>query len=238
MYTGITNTKNTNYTSGGIYLLPDNYIYISHLDDNIQYWRLPAWPDVVSDSMSSTFSSTYALGRSAPVYTYGYSGPRTVQIDINLHRDLMDDANMGWSNSVLGYGEDYVDNLTHALQSITVPKYNTSNKAVEPPLVAVRLGKEVFVKGVVSAGIGLTYEKPILSNDKYARVRMSLTISEVDPYDASTVYKNGSFRGMVSTLKNMWGGYSDNVGGLAGGDSNIGSSYSGGAVVRPIHTRQ
>lgn len=223
--------------NGGIYIVPDNYIYISHLDDDIKFWRLPVWPDTVSDSMSATFSQTNALGRSAPVFTYSNSGPRTVQIDLNLHRDMMDDANMGWSNATLGYSEDYIDNLTHALQAITVPKYNLSNKAVEPPLVAIRLGHEIFVKGVVTAGIGLTFEKPILSNDKYARVRMSITISEVDPYDASTVYKNGSFRGYVSTLKQMWGEGTDNVGGLAGGQSYTRSGSGGGVGRQAINTR-
>lgn len=151
--------------------------------------------------MQSTFASTNALGRSAPVYTFSNAGPRTVQIDIALHRDIMDDINVGVSNSLLAVGEDYIDNLINALRAIAVPRYNLSNKAVEPPLVALRLGREIFIKGVVTGGIGLTYEKPILSNDKYAQVRLSLTISEVDPYDATSVYKNGGFRGVVNTFK-------------------------------------
>lgn len=153
--------------------------------------------------MASTFEQTTPLGRSAPVYTYSRSGPRTVQFDITLHRDMMDDINEGYSNADLQgeTGEDYVDNLIKALQSIAVPKYNLNNKAVEPPLVAVRIENQIFVKGIVSSAIGLTYKKPILSNGKYALVTLSLSIDEVDPYDASTVYTNGSFRGMVRTLK-------------------------------------
>lgn len=151
--------------------------------------------------MSSSFQTTTPLGRSAPVYTYSSSGPRTVQFSMTLHRDMMDDVNEGYSNSKQGVGEDYVDNLIRALQAIAVPKYNLNNKAVEPPLVAIRIENQIFIKGVVTSGIGLTYKKPILSNGKYAMVTLSLTISEVDPYDASTVYTNGSFRGMVRTLK-------------------------------------
>lgn len=49
-------------------ILPDCYLYISHLDDGFQYWQLPGYPDEVSDDMRSTFSETTALGRSAPVY--------------------------------------------------------------------------------------------------------------------------------------------------------------------------
>ena len=180
---------------------PDNYLYISHLDEGLQFWRLPFWPDSISDTMQSNFTSMNSLGRSAPVYTYSYSGPRTVQFQIKLHRDFVDDLNTGWSNVKLEEGEDYIDALIRALRAIAVPKYNLSNKAVEPPLVAVKIGEEIFCKGVLTSEIGLTYEKPILSNNKYAQVSLSITISEVDPYDATTVYKNGGFRGMVSTLK-------------------------------------
>lgn len=184
--------------------LPNNYIYISHLDslgDEFKFWYLPFYPDNITDNMQSSFSETTALGRSAPVFTYGNSGPRSIQLSFQLHRDLVDDINMGKSNVKLGRGEDYVDNLIHALQSIAVPKYNLSNKAVEPPLVAIRLGNEIFIKGVVTGGIGVTYNKPILSNDKYAQVTITLSIYEVDPYDATSVYKNGSFRGLVKTLE-------------------------------------
>lgn len=183
------------------YILPENYIYISHLDEDFQFWRLPCCPETINDTMSSSFQETSALGRSAPVMTYGHSGPRTVQIELKLHRDMMDDVNVGVSNAALEKGEDYIDNLIRALQSISVPKYNLNNKAVEPPLVAIRLSNEVFIKGIVNGAIGLTYRLPILSNGKYAEVSLSLQITEVDPYDASTVFKNGSFRGVVKTLK-------------------------------------
>jgi len=185
------------------------YLYISHLgnigdegpDINNQYWVLPTFPDSISDQMDSTFTETQALGRSAPVFTFSSAGPRKVQVELKLHRDMMEDVNNGNNHVSKRFGEDYVDCLIRALQSIAVPKYNLTNKMVEPPLVAMRLGKQLFVKGVVTSGIALTYEKPILSDGKYARVSLSLTISEVDPYDASEVFKNGSYRGEVSTLR-------------------------------------
>lgn len=183
----------------------DNYIYISHLDDKYQFWRIPVTPQEISENMESSFGSTSALGRSAPVFTYSSSGPRTMSITIDLHRDIMDDINQSWSNSKLGYGEDYVDNLIKALQAISVPKYNLNNKAVEPPLVAIRLSNEIFIKGVVNGGISVTHKLPILSNNKYARVSVSFTINEVDPYDATTVFRNGSFRGHVATMRNNMG---------------------------------
>ena len=179
-------------------VLPDCYLYISHLDEGYKYWMLPGYPNEVSDSMSSNFSPTNALGRSAPVYTFSNSGPRTVTINLEFHRDMFEEMP---TNVVPNDDEDKSESFIHAIQAIAVPKYNLSNKAVEPPLVAIRLGREVFIKGVVSGGISVTYGKPILSNEKYAVIKISFTVSEVDPYDATTVFKNGSFRGLTATLR-------------------------------------
>ena len=101
--------------------------------------------------------------------------------------------------------EDYTDALIRALQSIALPHYSSYNNTVEPPIVAVRFGDEIFIRGVVDSDVSVTYEKPILSNNKYARVTVSFSISEIDPYDAQSVFKNGSFRGVVATMKNGMG---------------------------------
>ena len=179
-------------------ILPDCYIYISHLDADYQYWQLPGYPDKVTDQMQSTFSETNALGRSAPVYTFSKAGPRTIALNLSFHRDMFEEMQ---TNVIPNDDEDKSESFIHALQAIAVPKYNLSNKAIEPPIVAVRLGREVFIKGVVTSGISVTYGKPILVNEKYATMEVSFTIAEVDPYDASTVFKNGSFRGHVATMR-------------------------------------
>ena len=179
-------------------ILPDCYLYISHLDEGYQYWQLPGYPDQVADSMRSSFAENSALGRSAPVYTFSNSGPRSINISLEFHRDMFDEMP---SNVIPRDDEDKSESFIHAIQAIAVPKYNLSNKAIEPPLVAVRLGREVFIKGIVSDNVQVTYKKPILSNEKYAVVAISFTVSEVDPYDATTVFKNGSFRGLTATLR-------------------------------------
>lgn len=189
-------------------ILPDCYLYISHLDrideKHYQYWMLPGYPNDVTDTMSSSFTPNTALGRSAPVYTFNNSGPREVQISLEFHRDMFEDINkFQYPNGTDKFvdSDDMAERFIHALQAIAVPKYNLSNKAIEPPLVAVRLGREVFIKGVVTSGISVTYSKPILVNEKYAGIKVSFTISEVDPYDSTTVFKNGSFRGLTATLR-------------------------------------
>ena len=183
------------------YTLPENYIYISHLGDDGEYFILPNFPDSIQDSMQSDFSSTNALSRSAPVYTYVNSGPRQMQITLNLHRDLMESVNSGVATVEVELGDDYIDTLIKKLQAIALPKYNLSNKLVEPPLVALRFSNEVFIKGIVTGGVTITYNKPILNGGKYANVTVAFQVYEVDPYDATTVAKNGSFRGVTRGMR-------------------------------------
>ena len=186
-------------------ILPDCYLYISHLDEGYQYWMLPGYPDSVTDHMNSSFQENSALGRSAPVYTFSNSGPRSINIKLSFHRDMFEEINQFLypkGSEYFSDGDDMADKFIKAIQAIAVPKYNLSNKAIEPPLIAIRLGREVFIKGIVSGGVTVTYGKPILSNEKYAIVEIGFTVSEVDPYDASTVFKNGSFRGLTATLRN------------------------------------
>lgn len=199
-----------------------NYIYFYHLD---KFCVLPMYPESVSDNMTTKFRETNALSRSAPVFTFQNSGPRTVTISLDLHRDLMNDINTNVSNlksnvepfqSVYDADgkfieNDYVDTLVNYLQSMALPKYkiyNTGSKSVEPPMVAVRFGDDIFIKGVVTSGVQVTYKKPIITvirngktYNKYAVISINFTVSEVDPYDSETVAQKGSFRGITQTFQ-------------------------------------
>jgi|GEM_PF-2585950 hypothetical protein len=186
--------------------LIDNYIYLFHTDE---YLLIPTYPDTIQDSMTTRFSETNALSRSAPVFAFSNAGPRTVQISLNLHRDMMEAINYNTSNmNIEDIDDDYVDTLIKKLQSISVPKYVASSKSVQPPMIAVRFGNEIFIKGIVNGSITVTYEKPILTNNKYAQVQVVFTVTEVDPYDAESIQQYGSFRGLTRTFKN--GIYSSN----------------------------
>lgn len=188
-----------NYT-GRTFNLIDNYIYLFHTDEFV---LIPTYPDSIQDSMRSSFSETNALSRSAPVFSYSNSGPRRVQVSLNLHRDMMEAMNYNTSNLVIeDLDDDYVDTLIKKLQSIALPKYSVTSKSVMPPMIAVRFGNEIFIKGVVNDTIAVTYEKPILDNNKYAQVTISFTVSEIDPYDAESVQEQGSFRGLTRPFKN------------------------------------
>lgn len=179
-----------------------NYIYLYHTDEVIY---LPTFPENITDNLQSTFAQTSALSRSAPVFTYSNSGPRSMHFQFELHRDLLDSVNIGGlSNATLEVGEDYVNALIRKIQAIALPRYVDSSKSVIPPMVAIRIGagEDIFIKGVVQGGVTVSYSPPMLTNGQYALVSISFTVYEVDPYDADTVSQLGSFRGITTAFKN------------------------------------
>lgn len=190
------------------YIDLNNFIYIYHLPNSLNqdegtYIILPQWPDQITDKLESTFIATNALSRTAPVFSWIQSGPRTVDINVQLHRDMMDEVNISMSNAVVEVGDDYVDTVIKQLQSIALPNFHNESKEVEPPMVAVRFGDELFIKGVVNGGISVEYSKPLLTNNKYSLVNIAFTVSEIDPQDAISVSKTGSFRNITRTFKNF-----------------------------------
>lgn len=196
---------NWTYTNGEIshtnqYGIIDNYIYLYHTDE---YLLLPQYPDTIADKMGSTFSSQNVLSRTAPIYSYSYSGPREVNVSLNLHRDMINTENIKASNMKVSVvdGEDYVDTLIKRLQSIALPRYDGSTDAVVPPMVALRFGKDIFIKGIVNGGISVEFIKPILDNNKFQNVTVNFNVYETQPYDAVTVAEQGSFRGITRQFK-------------------------------------
>ena len=184
----------------------DNYVYLYHTGTFIV---LPSYPESVNDSMGASFATTTPLARSAPIFSYQNSGPRVVSINLRLQRELMTQINWQKSNAPVSLNDDYVDTLIKQVQAAVVPKYSASAKMVDPPLVAVRFGDDIFIKGVVNGNVSLTYNLPIIQDksgkDKYSVVDLSFSVTEVDPYDAESVMLAGSFRGLSTTLeRNLW----------------------------------
>ena len=187
------------------------YIYIYHLPSDVQgegtLIYIPQWPEQISDSMGSSFSSTNALSRTAPVFSYINSGPREVQISLQLHRDMMDEVNFTHCNVTPDDGDDYVDMFIKKLLAVALPNYHTASKEVEPPMVAVKFGEQLFIKGVVNGGVTVEYTGPLLTNNKYAVANISFRISETEPQDALSISKYGSFRKITRTFQNIFDKY-------------------------------
>lgn len=191
------------------YKLPNCYIYFYHTDE---FFILPQYPKSITDSLESSFNSQNALSRTAPVFSYNNSGPRVTQVPLTLHRDMMNNVNKNnsyikvntndSSGVIVNVDDDYVDLLIKKLQAVALPRYDSTSKLVDPPRVAVRFGNEIFVKGVVTGGISLSYELPLLANNKYAQVSITFNVSETQGYDAKSIGEVGSFRGLTSGLMN------------------------------------
>lgn len=191
------------YTSNNdirVFNMIDNYIYLYHVG---KFIVLPSYPDTIQDSMPVTYTASSPLGRSAPIYSYSSSGPRTIQFSFTLHRDLMKQLNYGVSNiqvADMGLNDDYVDTMIKYLQAMVVPSYEDSSKMINPPIIALKFGTDIFIKGIINGSVGLTYKPPILSNGKYAIVDVSFGITEIDPFDAKEILQVGSYRGISTSL--------------------------------------
>lgn len=185
-----------------IFNMIDNYIYLYHTDTFIV---IPAYPENFTDSMSVEFNNETPLMRSAPIVSYSNSGPRQIRVSLQMHREMMYQINYGVSNAKVELHDDYVDELIKQIQAAVLPKYSASSKMVDPPLVAIRFGNEIFCKGVITGSVDVSYDVPVLQNGKYASVGLEFTIQEVDPYDAETVLQVGSYRGLDTSLeRKIW----------------------------------
>lgn len=214
-----------------IYTPIDNYIYLYHTDTLL---ILPTYPEEITDNSSASFATTFPLTRSAPIYSYQYSGPRSMMIALNMHREMMNQVNYGLSTAFLDPGDDYVDALVKQIQAAVLPNYAASSKMVDPPMVAIRFGEDVYCKGVINGTIGVQYALPILKNGKYAQANVSFTISEVEPYDAIMAMEVGSYRTGGDLIMNTSmdrGIYTSSSSQSRGNYSGVGNSSGGRRVM-------
>lgn len=208
-----------NNGGGGIRFLKDidNYIYFHHIDLIV---ALPTFANTINDTQNVSFASTNILGRSAPIYSYSYSGPRSIMFDFKLHRDEMSQINHSISGYV-GHEYDIVDTFIKQCRAAALPSYAASAKMVNPPIVSVRCSDDIFITGVVSGAVSVMYDLPIISyngEDKYASVGVSFTVNEIEPYDAEEVVQVGGYRGVTGNLvRNVYVNNSTQSGYTGGG---------------------
>lgn len=178
-----------------IYQPIDNYIYLYHTNTLI---ILPGFPDSMADTTQVNFSQSTALGRSAPIFSYTSSGPRSMNIDLSIHREALNLMNYTNSNSELKAffkpDDDYTDVIIRMLQAAALPVYAGSEKMVDPPMIACRFGNDIYIKGIINGSVGVSYQLPLLRNNKLAQVSISFNVYEVDAYDAMMVSQIGSYR--------------------------------------------
>lgn len=161
----------------------NNYIYLYHLD---KFFIIPTYPEQLQDSSQANFSEESILGRSAPIYSFSNSGPRTLNVTLKMHRELTSQVN--------GQADDIVDELTNALQAAVVPDYQIGSKMVNPPLVAVSFGSDVYIKGIIRGAVTITRDLPIIMDDKFAIINIGFSVTETTPFSGRDLLKVGSWR--------------------------------------------
>ena len=85
--------------------------------------------------------------------------------------------------------------------SIAVPKFSATSKTITPPMIAIKFGRDVFIKGVVIGGVSIEYQKPIMTDGRYARVILHFTVYETTPFDAESISQLGSYRGVTKMFR-------------------------------------
>ena len=112
-----------------IWNMIENYIYLYHID---KFIVIPTFPEQFADTLSVNFNKSTPMSRSAPIYSYSDSGPRSLQINLDLHRDMMTEINYGVSNLPVQLGDDYVDTIAREIQAIALPSYNSISISLGP----------------------------------------------------------------------------------------------------------
>lgn len=204
----------------------ENYIYFHHTNTKL---IIPVDPDAISDSMGASFASNFPLSRSAPIYSYQNSGPRTVAVNFTIHRDLCNEYNN------LGY--DAVDALITNLDQMVLPDYNAAGKIVNPPVVSLKLRDDIFIKGIVT-NCSHTFQLPIINygtedspSFKYAVVGLNFAVSETTPYSASIIPNIGQYRNGSGWVASSSGVASGVTTGAMTANENHGNTSGGGGIM-------
>lgn len=164
----------------------DNYIIAHHITVNQgtlvlpKSYRIPGYPQQVSDSMSATYQNVEILARSAPIYSWARSGPRTLTFQLSVHKD------MDWEGS--GYDLTKVGDISELMeeyQALTLPNYEDAYR-VEAPKLTIRIGNSIRITGIPQE-ISFTAALPLDPYGSYMAGTFSFTINEINPYEAKEV---------------------------------------------------
>lgn len=175
-----------------------NFIYFHHID---KACILPCYPQTISESISVTWNATNLLQSSAPIQTWSNSGPRVIPFNFDLHREMLTDTNVT-SQTFLGRSlimeepENLMEDLISTIKAAALPKYTYVTRIVNPPIVSVSIGNQIYIKGVVNSSVTTDY-KGAIRQGKYNEVSLSFSVTEITPYDADSIQKLGNYVGQV-----------------------------------------
>ena len=144
--------------SGGSVILTINGVVLT----------MPCYPTSLSDSVQADYSSQTVPYRTEPYLNYSNSGPRTVSVAFNLHRE-MTNASL---DSLRGVSD--IDTIINTIQAAAYPTTGNSN-AIRSTLM---VGSHLYIDGIINGGITTSYSGPIIDG-KYNVCDISFSITEV-----------------------------------------------------------
>lgn len=138
----------------------------------------PAYPQPPKDSRSATYTQMPdILYQYEPWQVYQSSGPRTVTLTFELHRQL-------WTGNE---ADGKANELIRFCQSCCYPEYKGS--AVNTPKVSLYIAGQNYITGILT-DVSVSWDYPISSIDGwYLAFNMDITITEVSdiPLNHTTV---------------------------------------------------
>lgn len=193
-----------------------------NVPDKSQYLiELPMYPENVTEGIDAQWATQNILGRSAPVAAYANTSLKSVNFELDLHRDLLTgsfshtnetmmkvpgmtpDKQPAGSQLQTGRGpfgtRTWYVNINKMLQMSVYPQY--TSRGLIPPITYFVFG-QMILKGYVTH-YQTTWKKPII-NSFYAWNNVSITM---DCYPDSIISAdeiiesdpNGSIRGNADT---------------------------------------
>ena len=135
---------------------------------NGQVLAMPCYPTSLTDSVQSDYSSQTVPYRTEPYLNYSNSGPRTVSVSFNLHREMKNETLERLA------GKSDIDIIINTIQAAAYPTTGNSN-AIRAVLT---VGKHLHIDGIINGGITTSFSGPIIDG-KYNVCDISFSITEV-----------------------------------------------------------
>ncbi|AWD93029.1 hypothetical protein HSE3_gp077 [Bacillus phage vB_BceM-HSE3] len=137
-------------------------------------FEFPAMPDEISDNENAQFEDQAIAGRSAPIFNYSSSGPRSVSFSITLHDD---------------YCKDGILATVNKFKALVYPSYR---ELIASPKCYIRIGDFIRCICVVES-VDVTWKKPY-RNGIYIVADVNISLKEVADVPYSTHEIEGGIR--------------------------------------------
>lgn len=141
--------------------------------------KLKLIPDGVSEAYKQRIISETPYGTYSPMYFYAGGEGKTISFDFELHEDENHELVTDNRNNTV---DRSIYELIEKLKRMNAPTVK-QNVIIEPS-VYIQLGNQFAGKGFLN--LNFDFNKPF-RNDRYVRVKVTLTFTFIDEYDDETV---------------------------------------------------